>query len=227
MSQLKKLVPFAEKPEFLKSFQAVKTAAKQQLAHILEKEHGFRIDSQSIFDVQIKRIHEYKRQLLNALHIIMLYNRVRQGRTDGLVPRTFLLAGKAAPGYMLAKLIIKLINNISMVVNQDPAAREYLRVYFIPNYRVSLAEKLFPAAEVSQQISTAGTEASGTGNMKFMCNGALTLGTLDGANIEIVEEVGRENAFIFGLTADEVSELRPNYNPVDFYNKDEEIKSRG
>ena len=225
MSQLKKLVPFAEKPEFLKSFQAVKTAAKQQLAHILEKEHGFRIDSQSIFDVQIKRIHEYKRQLLNALHIIMLYNRVRQGRTDGLVPRTFLLAGKAAPGYMLAKLIIKLINNISMVVNQDPAAREYLRVYFIPNYRVSLAEKLFPAAEVSQQISTAGTEASGTGNMKFMCNGALTLGTLDGANIEIVEEVGRENAFIFGLTADEVSELRPNYNPVDFYNKDEEIKA--
>ncbi len=225
MSQLKQLVSYADNESFRSQFEEVKITAKKHLAEILKREHGFDLDPTSIFDVQIKRIHEYKRQFLNALHIVMLYNRIREKGTKGLVPRTFLIAGKAAPGYMLAKLIIKLINNISSVVNNDPKVRKYLRVYFVPNYRVSLAEKLFPAAEISQQISTAGTEASGTGNMKFMCNGALTLGTLDGANIEIVEEVGKENAFIFGLTAEEAAELRPKYNPFEYYNNDPEIKA--
>ncbi|WP_319475253.1 glycogen/starch/alpha-glucan phosphorylase [Marispirochaeta aestuarii] len=225
MTRLKKLAPLAEDAAFRKRFEEVKQEAKERLAEVLAADHGFVIDPGSIYDVQIKRIHEYKRQLLNALHIVMLYGRIRKGETKNLIPRTFLFAGKAAPGYQLAKLIIKLINNISVVVNGDPAASRYLRVYFIPNYRVSLAEKIFPAAEVSEQISTAGTEASGTGNMKFMCNGALTLGTLDGANIEIIDEVGRENAFIFGLTAEEVADLRPRYSPFDMYNGDKEIKA--
>jgi glycogen phosphorylase len=225
MTRLKELESWADKDEFREEFGRVKFQAKERLAEVLKNDHEFSIDPSSIFDVQIKRIHEYKRQLLNALHIVMLYNRIRNGNSAGMIPRTFLIAGKAAPGYQLAKLIIKLINNISRVVNDDPAARDLLRVWFIPNYRVSMAERIFPAAEVSEQISTAGTEASGTGNMKFMCNGALTLGTLDGANIEIIDEVGRENAFIFGLTADEVSDLRPKYKPYDYYTGDGEIKA--
>jgi starch phosphorylase len=224
MSELKKLLPYADDKEFRKKFAQVKTQAKQALADQVKRDTGWKLETDRIFDVQIKRIHEYKRQLLNALHIIMLYNRIKSGKTKGLEPRTFIFGGKAAPGYAMAKLIIKLINNISKVVNNDPDVNKYLQVYFLPNYRVSLAEKIIPAADVSEQISTAGTEASGTGNMKFMANGALTLGTLDGANIEIVEEAGKENCFIFGLTADQVEELRPNYDPYTYYIGNQEIK---
>jgi starch phosphorylase len=222
MDQLKKLVPKAEDAKFRKAFREVKREAKVALADFLKEEHGFDINPDTIFDVQVKRIHEYKRQLLNALHIVMLYNRIRKGKD--VEPRTFLFAGKAAPGYAMAKLIIKFIGALADTINDDPAVNDKLRVFFLPNYRVSLAEKIFPAADVSEQISTAGTEASGTGNMKFMCNGALTLGTLDGANIEIVEEAGKDNVFIFGLKADEVAQLKARYTPFEYYEHNPEIK---
>ena len=221
--ELKKLEKLADDKKFRKAFRDVKLACKERLVEQVKRETGWVLDTNALFDVQIKRIHEYKRQLLNAMHIVMLYNRIRGGDTD-MTPRTFIVGGKAAPGYRMAKLIIKLINNISRVVNSDPAVKNLLRVYFLPNYRVSLAERIIPAADISEQISTAGKEASGTGNMKFMANGALTLGTLDGANIEIKEEAGAENCFIFGLTADEVEELRPNYNPWSYYQEDDEIR---
>ena len=225
MSLLSKLKPFAENEDFRNSFMEIKRSSKLRLIDYVEKNHGWKLNPDSIFDVQVKRIHEYKRQLLNAMHIIMLYNHLRKnGVPKDFIPRTFIFAGKAAPGYTMAKLIIKLINNIATVINHDPGIKDAMKVYFLPNYRVSLAEKIFPAADVSEQISTAGTEASGTGNMKFMCNGALTLGTLDGANIEIIEQAGKENAFIFGLTADEVENLRPQYNPYDYYHNNPEIK---
>ena len=225
LSQLQKLKPLAKDAAFQKQFAQVKVQAKEALAAQVLKETGYVLDPTHIFDVQIKRIHEYKRQLLNALHIIMLYNRIKQGDTKDLHPRTFIFGGKAAPGYAMAKLIIKLINNIGKVVNNDPDVNNLLRVYFLPNYRVSLAEKIIPAADVSEQISTAGTEASGTGNMKFMANGALTLGTLDGANIEILEEAGDENCYIFGLTAEEVAELKPTYDPYKYYLENDQIKA--
>jgi starch phosphorylase len=224
LSQLKKLLPLAKDAAFQKKFAKVKTEAKEALAAQVKRDNGIVLDPTHLFDVQIKRIHEYKRQLLNALHIIMLYNKIKAGKTDDIVPRTFIFGGKAAPGYAMAKLIIKLINNISRVVNSDPEVNSLLQVYFLPNYRVSLAEKIIPAADVSEQISTAGTEASGTGNMKFMANGALTLGTLDGANIEILEEAGKENCYIFGLTADEVAALKPTYDPYKYYLENQEIK---
>jgi starch phosphorylase len=224
MGELTKLVPFADDKAFVEKFRKIKTQAKERLAKSLSDEFGWRIDPASIFDVQVKRIHEYKRQLLNALHIVMLYNRIKKNGTKGFVPRTFLIGGKAAPGYMMAKLIIKFVNNLSQVINDDPDVGNALKVYFLPNYRVSLAERLLPAAEVSEQISTAGTEASGTGNMKFMCNGALTIGTLDGANIEIAEEAGIDNVFIFGLKADEAAELGKRYNAAEFAEKNREIK---
>ncbi len=223
-SQIARLKPFAEDPAFRAAFRGVKRAGKAALASYVKREHGWVLDPDTLFDVQVKRIHEYKRQLLAALHLVMLYNRVRRGNPSDFVPRTFLFAGKAAPGYRMAKLIIKLICNVAYVVNNNEATSRVLKVLFLPNYRVSLAERIFPAADLSEQISTAGTEASGTGNMKFMCNGAITIGTLDGANIEIAEEVGKENVFIFGLTAEQVEELRPGYRPDDYYRRNAEIK---
>ncbi len=223
LSQLKKLEQYADDAGFQKQIMAVKRDAKMALVEWAREFYGFDINPDMLYDTQVKRLHEYKRQLLNAMHIVCLYNRIRQGHD--VVPRTFLFGAKAAPGYFMAKLIIKLINNIASVVNNDPACSGKLNVFFLPNYRVSAAEKIVPASDVSEQISTAGTEASGTGNMKFMMNGAITIGTLDGANVEIVEEAGEENAFIFGLKANEVNDLRERgYNPYEYYNNNQEIK---
>ncbi|MGC9312955.1 MAG: glycogen/starch/alpha-glucan phosphorylase [Sediminispirochaetaceae bacterium] len=223
-AQISKLLPYAEDGDFREKFGAVKKAAKEKLAGYIHRQYGFTVDPESMFDVQVKRIHEYKRQLLNAFHIVILYNRMRSGNPADFFPRTYIFGGKAAPGYTMAKLIIKFIHNIARVINYDDHLKGRLKVHFLPNYSVSLAERLIPATDVSEQISTAGTEASGTGNMKFMCNGALTIGTMDGANIEIVEEAGRENEFIFGLDADEVAALAPHYDPYTYYAGDQEIK---
>jgi glycogen phosphorylase len=180
-------------------------------------------DPSALFDVQVKRIHEYKRQLLNVLHIIHLYNRIKRGRLEHWADRCVLIGGKAAPGYMMAKRIIKLINNVADIVNHDPDVNGRLKVAFLPNYRVSSMEIIAPATDLSEQISTAGKEASGTGNMKFMMNGAATIGTYDGANIEILEAVGEENFFLFGLRADEVEELRGHYQPAAYVEQDHEL----
>ena len=214
LDELRKLEKYKDDSSMLERLEKVKHSNKVDFADYCSRKWGFAINPDTIFDVQVKRIHEYKRQLLNVLHIISLYNRVRNG--ESIVPRTFILSGKAAPGYETAKMIIKLINNVSLVINGDKSIRDQIKVYFLPNYSVSLAERIFPAAELSEQISTAGTEASGTGNMKFMLNGALTIGTLDGANIEILEEAGKENMFIFGLKTEEVENLRLHYNPKEY-----------
>ncbi len=222
---VKKLKDFATDPAFQDEWRAIKRHNKESFADYVAKLTGVKINQESIFDIQVKRIHEYKRQLMNALHVIYLYNKIKSNPNDSFVPRTKIFAGKAAPGYFLAKLIIKLINSISDVVNRDPEIGDKLRVVFLPNYCVSQAEKIMPAADLSEQISTAGMEASGTGNMKFALNGALTIGTLDGANIEIMEEVGKENIFIFGLTADEVKNLkRSGYRPAEYYERNPELK---
>ncbi|MBL8151591.1 MAG: glycogen/starch/alpha-glucan family phosphorylase, partial [Blastocatellia bacterium] len=227
--ELKKLIPFATDEEFHTKWQQVKRTNKERLASIIQEQYRKRgvkllVNPDSIFDCQVKRIHEYKRQLLNVLHVITLYNRIKDNPNQDFIPRTVIFGGKAAPGYFLAKLIIRLINSVAHVVNSDPGVRDILKVAFLADYRVSLAEKIYPAADLSEQISTAGTEASGTSNMKFALNGALTIGTMDGANIEICEEVGRENIFIFGLTTPEVNALRPKYNSLDYYSSNEELK---
>jgi len=184
------------------------------------------VDIDSIFDVQVKRLHEYKRQLLQALHIITLYQRIKAKPNIDIVPRTFIFGAKAAPGYQMAKLIIKLINNIALVVNTDPQVRKQVRVAFLENFNVSMAQMIYPAADISEQISTAGKEASGTGNMKFALNGALTIGTLDGANIEIRQRVGEENFFLFGMNVDEVFALKANgYKPGDYYYSSPALKA--
>ncbi len=213
LDQLSRLKPLAEDAEFRDEWQRVKYNNKQRLAQLVKDECKVTFNPEALFDVQVKRIHEYKRQLLNVLHVIHLYDRIKRGDVADWTPRCVLIGGKAAPGYQMAKLIIKLISNVSILVNNDPQVGDLLKVAFFPNYRVSAMEIIAPGADLSEQISTAGKEASGTGNMKFMLNGALTIGTLDGANIEIREEVGADNFFLFGLTAAEVEALRPHYDP--------------
>jgi glycogen phosphorylase len=214
LEELGRLAPAADELEFRRHFRGIKRTNKQRLANEVMRRTGVEIDIDSMFDVQVKRIHEYKRQLLNLLHVVVRYRRILAKRIAGMVPRTVIFAGKAAPGYAMAKAIIKLINNIARTVNADPLARDLLRVVFLPDYDVSLAQKIMPAADLSEQISTAGMEASGTGNMKLALSGALTIGTLDGANIEIRDHVGEENVFIFGLTAAEVAARRAQgYRP--------------
>jgi len=216
LDELRRLELFVDDASLLDRLDAVKDRNKLALAALTKELTGILVDPASMFDVQVKRMHEYKRQLLNVLHIVHRYWQIVEDGETPLVPRTFYFAGKAAPGYFQAKLIIKLIHSVAEVVNADPKTREWLRVVFLPDYRVTLAEAIMPAAELSEQISTAGKEASGTGNMKLALNGALTIGTLDGANIEIRDEVGEENIFIFGLRADEVAALLPDYRPEDY-----------
>lgn len=225
LNQLQKIEKFIGDKEFRENWKIAKWHNKQLLINHIEKEHDIKINPDSIFDVHIKRFHEYKRQLLNIFHVITLYNRIKDNPKLKMVPRTIIFAGKAAPAYTMAKLIIKLINSVASVVNSDPEVGDKLKVVFLKNYSVTLAEKIIPASDLSEQISTAGLEASGTGNMKFALNGALTIGTMDGANIEIRQEVGEENIFIFGLLADEVRKLKAsNYIPREYYWKNENLK---
>jgi starch phosphorylase len=224
LSELKKLENFVNDKKFCKKWYELQQNAKQRLIDYKKTEFDIDLNVNALFDVQVKRFHEYKRQLLNVLHVIHLYDRIKRGDTENWTDRCVLIGGKAAPGYYMAKRIIKLINNISDVINNDPDVGEKLKLVFMPNYRVSAMEKICPGADLSEQISTAGKEASGTGNMKFMMNGALTIGTLDGANIEIREEVGDDNFFLFGLTEDEVEDLRHHYDPVNMINQDEDLQ---
>ena len=215
--ELEKLMQCYDKPEVLEQLRAIKRENKLRLAKYVASANGVNLDPDSIFDVQVKRLHEYKRQLLNILHVLMLYNRIKDNPSLAVTPHTYIFAAKASAGYVLAKQIISLIVAVSNLINADPQVREKLRVVFIEDYKVSLAEIIIPAADISEQISIAGKEASGTGNMKLMINGAVTLGTLDGANVEICEQVGEQNMFLFGMTSDEVEELwRRGYNPYEF-----------
>ncbi len=227
LSQLEKLKPYAEKAAFRKQWAKIQQASKQELIDFQTQEQGYDLglNVDALFDVQVKRIHEYKRQILNVLHVIHLYNRIKKGDTENWVSRYVLIGGKAAPGYMMAKKTIKLINNVAKIINNDPDVGDKLKLIFFPNYRVTAMEKICTAAELSEQISTAGKEASGTGNMKFMMNGAVTIGTLDGANIEIREEAGDDNFFLFGLDETEVQALRPHYNPEAMIAEDEDLKA--
>ncbi|MEY6434048.1 glycogen/starch/alpha-glucan phosphorylase [Thioalkalicoccus limnaeus] len=213
LEQLARVAPLADDTGFRDRWHQVKQANKQRLADLVREQCGVEFPITALFDVQVKRIHEYKRQLLNLLHVIHLYNRIKRGDLDNWTPRCVLIGGKAAPGYTMAKVIIKLANNIAAAINADPDTDGRLRLAFLPDYRVSLMEIIAPGADLSEQISTAGKEASGTGNMKFMMNGAITIGTYDGANIEILEQVGEDNFFLFGLTAEQIDEVRPHYDP--------------
>jgi len=227
LSKLEKLKPYAEKPAFRKKWFALQQSSKQRLIDYKNEEFGYDLglSVDALFDVQVKRIHEYKRQILNVLHVIHLYNRIKKGDTKDWVARCVLIGGKAAPGYAMAKKTIKLINNVANVINNDPDVGNKLKLVFLPNYRVSAMERICPGADLSEQVSTAGKEASGTGNMKFMMNGAITIGTLDGANVEIREEVGDENFFLFGLTESEVEDLRSHYDPNAMIDTDEDLKA--
>jgi len=218
LDHLKELRPLAEDDSFRNDFTAAKRANKLRLAEYIRRETGVVLDPGSLFDVQVKRIHEYKRQLLNVLHIITRYNQILHGLADDTAPRCAIFAGKAASSYYMAKQVIRLIHDVANVINNDPRAKDKLKVIFVPNYSVSVAELIMPAADLSEQISTAGTEASGTGNMKFSMNGALTIGTEDGANIEIRDNVGAENIFIFGNTTPQVEDIRKSgYDPRSIY----------
>ena len=227
LSQLEKLREYIKPAhaDFQQQWAAVKQANKQRLAELVKNACNVDFDTSAMFDVQVKRIHEYKRQLLNILHVIHLYNRIKHGDTENWTPRCVLIGGKAAPGYHMAKLIIKLINNVADIVNTDPDVGDKLKVAFLPNYNVSAMEVICPGTDLSEQISTAGKEASGTGNMKFMMNGAITIGTYDGANIEILEQVGEENFFLFGLNAEQVAAMHHDYMPQDIIDNDEDISA--
>jgi starch phosphorylase len=225
-SRLSELEAYRDDASVLEKLGEIKKHNKEKFAAYAAKEYGIKLNTNAIFDVQVKRLHEYKRQLLNVLHIIYLYQQLKANPNMDMVPHTFLFGAKAASGYHVAKQIIALINSLSDTVNNDPVCKDKLQVFFLENYRVSLAEKLMPASELSEQISTAGKEASGTGNMKFMMNGALTIGTMDGANVEMFEQVGADNIFIFGLTADEVAEQkRRGYNSYEYFNHNPILKA--
>ena len=224
LDELRALEPFVEDAQFRERWASIKRANKVDLAARIARHAERAVDPDSLFDVQVKRIHEYKRQHLSILHVVALYHRLKCGLGADAVPRTFVFAGKAAPGYHMAKLIIKLINSVGSVLNRDRETRDRLRVIFLPNFNVTNSQPIYPAADLSEQISTAGKEASGTGNMKFAMNGALTIGTLDGANVELRDEVGAENFFLFGLTAHEVERMRRDgYRPIDWYHGNAEL----
>ena len=226
LSKTEKLVSLANDPKAQKEFMKIKYENKVRLAKYIKEHNGIDVDPNSIFDVQVKRLHEYKRQLMNIMHIMYLYNQLKANPNMDFYPRTFIFGAKAAAGYSTAKKTIKLINSVAEVINNDASINGKIKVVFIEDYRVSVAEWIFAAADVCEQISTASKEASGTGNMKFMLNGALTIGTMDGANVEMYEEVGADNIFIFGMSADEViaHEQHKDYYPMNIYNSDEDIR---
>jgi starch phosphorylase len=223
--ELPRLAPFADDRGFQEEWRTIKAHNKRMLAAVIKERTGVAADPQSMFDVQVKRLHEYKRQHLNVLHLVTMYNRIRRDSGRNATPRTAIFSGKAAPGYRMAKLIIKLIHAVGAVINRDPVVSPMLKVVFLPDFNVKLAQHIYPAADLSEQISTAGKEASGTGNMKFSLNGALTIGTLDGANVEIRDAVGPENFFLFGLTADDVHRMKAGgYRPHTLYEANPELR---
>jgi starch phosphorylase len=226
LDRLRGLEPFVDDASFRAQWRDVKRSNKNRLAKYIQSVSGVELNANWMFDVQVKRIHEYKRQHLNVLHIVALYHRLKQNPGLSIPQRAFIFGGKAAPGYFLAKRIIKLINSVGETVNADPDVNKFIKVAFVPNFNVQNAHMIYPAANLSEQISTAGKEASGTGNMKFMINGALTIGTLDGANVEMREEVGPENFFLFGLTESEVQDLKSKgYRPADFIDSSDELRT--